>query len=377
MVETITPVVHGGSRSRWGVSVAVHAIGAAASAAVAGALLAGAGGLLGAPWGVAGAVLVGTSAAVYLAREFGAPVPVPQLRRQVPDWWRTFFPPHVAAFLYGIGLGPGFLTYLSHGTVVVVSVAAFASGRPLVGAALLAPFGLARGLGPVLAFGVRSPSDGAALVERLERSASRARWRVANALALAAVAAAMVVEIRTIDGPSELGELAAAALALAFTAAAVTKLVRGAAWRRTLATYRLPPGASRVVAFGVPIVEMVIVGLVVVGLGSTAGIVSLVALALFSAAIVIGRVRTGRRLECGCFGGSTTRDYRVLLARNLALAGVALVAWTAGQDASLVRSLGQPGGADLLPAALVVVGLALAAWVGAAAFAGAGRRSAR
>ncbi len=101
-----------------------------------------------------------------------------------PDWWRTFFPPHVAAFLYGIGLGPGFLTYLGHGTVVVVSVAAFASGRPLVGAAVLAPFGLARGLGPVLAFGVRSPSDGAALVERLERSASRARWQVANALAL-------------------------------------------------------------------------------------------------------------------------------------------------------------------------------------------------
>src|SRR4029453_15438710 len=73
------------------------------------------GGLLGAPWGVAGAVLVGASAAAYLAREFGAPVPVPQLRRQVPDWWRTFFPPNVAAFLYGIGLGPGFLTYLSHG----------------------------------------------------------------------------------------------------------------------------------------------------------------------------------------------------------------------------------------------------------------------
>ena len=67
----------------------------------------------------------------------------------------------------------------------------------------------------------------------------------------------------------------------------------------------------------------------------------------------------------------------MLLARNLALAGVAFVAWTAGKDASFVRSLGEPGGADLLPAALVVAGLALAAWVGAAAFAGAGRSSAR
>ena len=377
MVETITPVVHGGSRSRWAVSVALHAIGAATSAAIAGALLAAAGGLLGAPWGVAGLGLVAASAALYVARELGAPVPVPQLRRQVPDWWRTFFPPHVAALLYGIGLGPGFLTYLGHGTVVVVSVAAFASGRPLVGAAVLAPFGLARGLGPVLALGVRSPGEGAALVERIERSASRARWQVANALALSAVAAAIVVEIRTFEGPPGFGGLAAAVLGLTFIAAAVTKLARGAAWRRTLAAYRLPGGVSRLVASVIPVVELVIVGLVVVGLGATAGLVSLVALVSFSAAIVVGRVRSGRRLGCGCFGGSTTRDYRVLLTRNLALAGIALGAWRMGEDAPLVRSLREPGGADLLPAALLVLGLALAAWVGATAFAGAGRRSGR
>ncbi|MGA9162295.1 MAG: hypothetical protein WB297_15725, partial [Actinomycetota bacterium] len=182
MVETITPVVHGGSRSRWGVSLSLHVAGATAAAAVFGSLVGAAGGLLGAPWGVAGIALVGALAAAYLARELGVPVPVPQLRRQVPDWWRTFFPPHVAALLYGIGLGPGFLTYVGHGTLVVVSAAAIASGRPLVGAALLAPFGLARGLGPVLAFGVRSPREGAALVDRLGRSASGLRWRVANAV---------------------------------------------------------------------------------------------------------------------------------------------------------------------------------------------------
>src|SRR5262245_28888025 len=203
MVETITPVVHGGSRSRWGISLALHAIGAAAAAAIVGSLLAGAGALLGAPWGVGGAVLVAGAAALYVARELGAPVPVPQLRRQVPDWWRTFFPPQVAAFLYGLGLGPGFFTYLGHGTVVVVSVAAFVSGRPLIGAAVLAPFGLARGLGPLVAFGVRSPRDAAALVEALDRSASKARWRVSNALALSLVLSATILEIRTIDGPSE------------------------------------------------------------------------------------------------------------------------------------------------------------------------------
>jgi hypothetical protein len=375
MVETITPVVHGGCRSRWGISLALHAIGAAAAAAIVGSLLAGAGALLGAPWGVPGAVLVAAAAALYVARELGTPVPVPQLRRQVPDWWRTFFPPHVAAFLYGLGLGPGFLTYLGHGTVVVMAVAALASGRPLLGAAVLAPFGLARGLGPVLAFGVRSPSDAAALVERLDRSASKGRWRVVNALALSMVLVATVLEIRTIDAPSEAGPLAAAVLALTFGAAAVAKLARRAAWRRTLGSYGLRPGASRLVGFGVPAVELGIAATVLVGLASSAGLLSIVALVAFSGAIVMGRVRAGRRLECGCFGGSGVRDYRLLLARNLALAGVAFVAWKAGEDAPLVRALGEPAGADLLPVALVVLGLALAVWVGAVAFASEGRRS--
>jgi len=374
MVETITPVVHGGSRERWGISLALHAIGAAVAAAIVGSLLAGAGALVGAPWGVPGAVLVVVAAALYVARELGAPVSVPQLRRQVPDWWRTFFPPHVAAFLYGLGLGPGFLTYLGHGTVVVVAVAAFASGRPLLGAAVLAPFGLARGLGPVLAFGVRSPGDAAALVERLDRSASKARWRVANALALSMVLVATVLEIRTIDAPSEAGALAAAVLALTFAAAAVAKLARRAAWMRTLGSYGLRSGASRLMGFGVPAVELGIAATVLVGLGSSAGLLSIVALVAFSGAIVVGRVRAGRRLECGCFGGSGVRDYRLLLARNLALAGVAFVAWRAGEDAALARALGEPAGADLLPVALVVLGLALAVWVGAVAFAGEGRR---
>jgi len=375
MVETITPVVHGGSRSRWGISLALHAIGAGVAAAIVGSFLAGAGALLGAPWGVPGAVLVAAAATLYLARELGAPVPVPQLRQQVPDWWRTFFPPHVAAFLYGLGLGPGFLTYLGHGTFVVVSVAAFASGRPLLGAAVLAPFGLARGLGPVLAFGVRSPSDAAALVERLDRAASRARWRVANALALSAVLVASVLELRRIDAPSEVGTLAAATLALTFGAGAVAKLARRAAWGRTLGSYGLRPGATRLAGFGVPAVELGIAALALAGLGSSAGLLSIFALVAFSGAIVLGRVRSGRRLECGCFAGSGTRDYRVLLVRNLALTGVAVVAWRAGEDGPLVRSLGEPAGADLLPVALVILGLALAVWVGAVAFAGVGRGS--
>ena len=165
MAETITPVVHGGSRSRWAVSVTLHVLGAGLAAAAFGALLGAAGGLLGAPWGAAGWWLVAAIAIAYLVAEAtGLRVPVPQLRRQVPDWWRTFFGPAPAAFLYGAGLGVGFLTYLTHGTLVVVALAAVASGQSLAGALLVAPFGVARALTVVAARGVRSPAEAAELV---------------------------------------------------------------------------------------------------------------------------------------------------------------------------------------------------------------------
>ena len=119
MVGTITPVVHGGRRGRWAWSVALHALGAGGAAAAFGALLGAAGGVLGAPWDGAGPLLVLAVAAGYTLRELvGLPVPIPERRRQVPVWWRTFFPPPVAALLYGAGLGIGFLTYLRHGTLV-------------------------------------------------------------------------------------------------------------------------------------------------------------------------------------------------------------------------------------------------------------------
>ena len=377
MVETITPVVHGGNRNRWVVSVLVHVAGATAAAAVFGSLLAGVGALLGAPWGVPGLALVAVSAGLYVTRELGVAVPVPQLRRQVPDWWRTFFPPHVASFLYGVGLGPGFLTYLGHGTLVVVSVAAMASGRLLVGAALLAAFGLARGLGPVLAFGVRSPSDGAALVDMLGRSGEPGRWRVANAVALAAVLVAALASIRTLEGPSDVGALASAALALTFGAAAIAKIAHRQTWRRALATYRLPLRMVGPIAIGVPVLETAIATMPVLGLSSTAGFLALSALVAFSVAVVVGRLRVGRRLGCGCFGSSATRDYRLLLVRNLALAAVAIVAWRAGDDTPVLRSLGSPGASEVVPAVLVVAGLALATWVGSATFATSGRRYGR
>ncbi|MGH2678201.1 MAG: hypothetical protein ACRDHB_07565, partial [Actinomycetota bacterium] len=148
MVETITPVVHGGSRKRWAAVLGLHVLGATLSAAALGAALGALGVVLGAPWGAAGTIAVVVLAGLYLAREaFAVPVPIPEARRQVPQWWREAFSPGTAGFLYGLGLGVGFATHLGHGTLVVVAALSVAGGNPLLGAAALAAFGLARSMG--------------------------------------------------------------------------------------------------------------------------------------------------------------------------------------------------------------------------------------
>jgi hypothetical protein len=193
MAEAIAPVVHGEDRRSYAISVGLHALGATASAALFGALLGIAGMALGAPWGTAGVTALLLVALLYGAREgAGLPIPIPDRKRQVPDWWRSFYSPAVASLLYGLGLGVGFLTYLTFGTFVAVAAAAVISGDPATAALLCAPFGLARGLSVLVS--ARSRSGEAELViERLESLATTAGPRIANALALGVLAAAAVV----------------------------------------------------------------------------------------------------------------------------------------------------------------------------------------
>ena len=147
MVETIAPVVHGGRNRRYWSALGLHVLGATLSGALFGALLALIGRLLGAPWGAAGYVAIAVVAGLYAARElFGAPIPLPDLDRQVPDWWRTFYSPNVAALLYGFGLGVGFFTFLTFGTYAAVATGAFVSGNPALGAFLMGVFALVRSL---------------------------------------------------------------------------------------------------------------------------------------------------------------------------------------------------------------------------------------
>ena len=367
MVETITPVVHGGRTRRWAIALALHVLGAGLAAAAFGVALGAAGMALGAPWGAAGFVAIAALGVLYLTREaLGVRVPVPQLRRQVPDWWRTFFGFETAALLYGMGLGIGFLTFLRHGTFVVVSSAAIATGRPLLGALIVAPFGVARGLSATVASSSRTQEDGTALVGQLSSSASWVGWRVAHAGALLAVIGTAAFAIRRGGRPGDLGGLAATTLALAFGWAAVSTVVHSRRWRRSLQSYGLGGRFERTVAVGVPLVELGIGVLPFLGLPSTAGVLSLVVLAAFSVGIVTARIRNGPRLDCGCFGSARVRDYRLLLARNGVLATVALVAWRRGTDTWIGADVVAPSGGELVPAALVALGLVLATLVVAA-----------
>jgi MFS family permease len=191
MVTTIDPVVHGGRNKRYARAVGLHVVGATAAAAAFGGVLGGLGALLGAPWRTWSLVGVAGAGVAYALREsVRLPLPLFDRRRQVPEWWRTFYSPPVAALLYGLGLGIGFMTFLTFGTFVAVAVAAVASGSPAVGALVCGPFGLARGLSVLVATG-----GGAATLDRLDRLAATRGPRLVNAVTLIALAGAAGVAV--------------------------------------------------------------------------------------------------------------------------------------------------------------------------------------
>ena len=359
MVQTITPVVHGG-RGKWLGALGLHVAGATLTAAIFGGLLGGLGALLGAPWGRAGWVTVALLAFVYALGELSrAEVAVPALRRQVPDWWRTYFSPGVTAFLYGAGLGVGFLTFLAHGTLLVVASAAVVIGDVGWGAFVVGAFGLARGASAVVAGGVDDDDAGRRLVDRLVRRSDRSR-RVANGVALS------VVVVTAAEAASRVREgwppLAAAVLAGVFTWAAVAKMADHRRWRRALHDHQLPSSIERAARWMAPAAEMAVPALALLGLRRASVAWALVLLALFSIEIVRVRITIGPAVPCGCFGGRRTIPASTQLARNAGLALLGGVAVLSATDAPVVGWPGVPSEADLVPAVLAAGGLLVAGW---------------
>src|SRR6266545_3712471 len=142
MVETFTPAVCG-SRRRQRLALTGFAVGAVAASALVGAALGAVGALLGTQL----AFLVAALALLAAAREAGiVRLPLPQLRRQVPERWRSELPLPVWSVGYGIGLGLGFLTFQPVATFWVACAAAVALGKPLAAGLCFAAYGAGRAL---------------------------------------------------------------------------------------------------------------------------------------------------------------------------------------------------------------------------------------
>jgi hypothetical protein len=359
MVQTITPVVHGGRRSRWAATLLLHTLGAGVSAFVFGAALGIGGSFLGAPWGRVGGVVVGSIALLYAAREaYSVPVPIPDRRRQVPEWWRSSFSPSAAAFLYGLGLGVGFLTYVRYGTLVAVSTVAIASGDALVGAMVLAPFGLARGLSVVLVWSGISHERVQRAADRIGSLAETRVPRITNAAIL--VLMGLAAFVLPFEGGGETAVFVGAwILALAFGWAAAAKVARFSAWRATLRGHALPRPLEMLALPVVPLAEAAVPALALSGRTRHSAAVALTLLVIFSAAIVRARRRHGPKVPCGCFGKRTLRDYRHLLLRNLAVGAAAATVLLEESGRNLLEGLRPPSAGEAVPALLVLAGLAL------------------
>jgi hypothetical protein len=157
--------------------------------------------------------------------------------------------------------------------------------------------------------------------------------------------------------------VAAGLLALLFAWAVAAKVIRFGSWRSELEGYALARPLRLVALVGVPLLEGAVVALVLVDELPPAGALCIAAVSAFSLAILRRRSVEGDRFPCACFGRSTTRDYRVMLIRNLLVAVTGAVVMLGGSGVSVFDGLRAPGPGELLPAALVVGGVALITWM--------------
>lgn len=155
--------------------------------------------------------------------------------------------------------------------------------------------------------------------------------------------------------------LAAVLLAGTFAWAAIAKALRFSRWRDALRGYDLSPRWIEPVArFATPVAEAAIAAALAAGAVKPGAAGALALLAAFSSVLFSARRAHGVRLPCGCFGGATVRDYRIMLLRNSVLALCAAAVLVRPEAVALGRTPGAPGAADVVPAALVGLGIVAA-----------------
>lgn len=135
-----------GYRRNWLVSVLAYTVAGVASSVILGSVL-GLAGRLVLPseswhWGMTAAGAIGVLTAL---RESGlVRLPVPQLKRQTPEFWRYGIPMVPTAGLWGFDLGLVFTTWLTFAGPWFLAALAVAVREPAFGAALFATQWLGR-----------------------------------------------------------------------------------------------------------------------------------------------------------------------------------------------------------------------------------------
>ncbi len=146
MVQSISPVVYGGSRRVWADAAVAHivggAVGGAVVAAAASALFSLAPALHGGRFGL----LIALAVAALLLDSGLFRARIPSSARQVPSRWRRQLGPRRCAFCYGILLGGAFGTRISFALTYVVLVGAGLVLPVWQAAVVGAAFGSARSL---------------------------------------------------------------------------------------------------------------------------------------------------------------------------------------------------------------------------------------
>jgi hypothetical protein len=157
--------------------------------------------------------------------------------------------------------------------------------------------------------------------------------------------------------------LASVLLAATFAWSGSMKILRSERWRLDLVSYRLNRPLRAAGFLLLPWVEVGIAGALVAGAAKAGAVLAIGLLGIFCVAIVRARLLLGTdKLGCGCFGGARIHDYRLLLARNIALAALAAVVVSSGGDPSAARGL-DLGGPSALLWLMSAIALIAAAWV--------------
>ena len=160
--------------------------------------------------------------------------------------------------------------------------------------------------------------------------------------------------------PEVVSQISLVCLSSIFTWAVIAKAARPGRWRSALSRYELGRPLQHVAAFGVPIAEALTVVVLLWGDARVGAALAAALISLFSLAIVRAREIQGDRIPCGCFGRTSTRDVKDLLARNAFLGLGAAILLLSGRR-ELEWTLPHPN--ELVAALLVVLGMVLIAWV--------------